>query len=358
MIPQTWKLSWTVNGIRAEEEEVTVNGQTSLRLNHSFFVSDSFKAYTKEENGEKKFLVVFPTDVDNQSVADIILSDVILDFNSVTGKTVYSKIVLQSDKAKSLEKFFVDVTYLGDILDPADFQQSLTPESDVSFNSITTQAITAEEISVKKFKTFNEIQGQLLSSQDNSLLLKVETEFRKKVTLKDALKVPANFSLQIGENDEIKIEENNIYINKGSHREQTLLKSLSLDKIPVFGIPVILADNKTVLNFVDFLKLAPEIKGIFTQGIKLSKTEKIVSSEIRLGETEDTFMFYLGGYVFLQINKETKKATMFNGLISFDLEKNEVEVNRIKIDTSFFEEIRSLRREVAALRAMITKKGD
>ncbi len=352
-LKQIWKFSWNSNGYRLEKIQFDISSYSKgeeIKLPHSFFLDEDFKCYVNDAVENK---IYFNVDTELKEKTDILLKAKDLELSKLLNKNVYTRMLVVSDRVKQYSSVYLDMTVLGDIIDPDDFQQSLNPQSDVKFKSLTTEKIITDSLEVKDIFNISTMSGDLIEGNSSGLKLKVPVEHKKQLTLNEGIRSKKELIIELENGITLTFDGVSCVINKGEITEKSILKSLSYDKIPVFGIPVILSDDKSTLNFVDFLKLLPDIKGIYTEGIQLNNKDLITSKNIVIGSNEDYFEIKICEFSFLKIDKQKKSALLFNGLIRFDLENNKVYINNIEISTNMQQEIAKMKRDIEVLKQKI-----
>ena len=137
MKQQVWKLAWNPQGY----SDVTFDIDTAknsvndiIKLPHTFFKSDGFSCAIRNSN------IMITCGIRG---TDIVFMSPDSSLTSLSNTPVYESIKLAT--AKVVNKVLtITCSFIGDIIDPKDFGQKLTPDSDVYHKSISTDIVDAD----------------------------------------------------------------------------------------------------------------------------------------------------------------------------------------------------------------------
>jgi hypothetical protein len=351
---QIWKLGWNPNGVREEGKllDLTkINKLDEISLFHSYFIADYLKCYSIE-NTEKVYYKVHEI---LQEDTDILICGKDIDLSTIAMKPVYSRIKLISTRVSLLNSLYVDATYLADILNPDCFQQDLTPESDVTFNSITVQDALLDRGTVKHL-TVQTLEGEWGFATDDEFNVQAKKiRFKTHSVEDDGFHIDSNvFNTHMTNHHLQEIDGEQFVVYQYGVPIATIPFMPPYERIPDYGIPVSLTDTKTKLQFVDFLKLDPEKNGIYTENLKIKDTVEISPDTSTFGKAQQPYTIKISD--IRGIEYHDGKLYIGNGAIVIDITTKAVTINGITIDNELLITLNTIKNDIAMLKEKVRSK--
>lgn len=263
-----WKCAWNPAGYEPAEEHIDTSKKAvgdTVRLPRSHFRADNFTAWALNPSGQNYMLLkVLP--YGSTGKADVLLVGIDDELSRLAGVPIYSKIKLESKKALT-SNLKVLVRYVGDTIDPKDFNQSLNQDADVKHKSLTCEEVETDEL----FANI-EIETPKLSGVWGSISLDV-TELQS-----PRLRVG---SLDITE-ERVTLNSNKLCTKNGGElrfdgfrwrttNEPLLSFSGDLTRIPDHGVPVALG-NPTSYTFVPWFSIDPSERTVVVEKLRVGST--------------------------------------------------------------------------------------
>lgn len=157
---QMWKKPFKKNGYPAEEVEISTKGKIVgdyIVLPRKFFKLEGTSAlYRDPEDNQYKGATI------DTSGTFLLAQDLDEDLSDELSVNVYTRIQLNHSNVANTT---LKITYYpyGDILDPVDFQQELSPDSDVQHNSLLLSAgLTSNSVATQSLSSETAVIGGLL----------------------------------------------------------------------------------------------------------------------------------------------------------------------------------------------------
>ncbi len=351
---QLWKFSWNPAGYKIADMPMDITnrkGGDYFSLNHTYFNIKDFNIYTVSSTGSKTY---YKCHEKLLATTDFLFDkrDEIL--SNVAGVSVYSRIKVISTRATKLTKIFVDCNFLADVIDPSSFNQDLTQDSDVEHKSL-----TVKDKIVAPVGHFEEVKGMwgninVSSTEIKSTSIKLGNTF-----LSDSgyLIDSAESIVTLGKkNFNISFDEKNMTasLQVGAKRDGILIRGpKTAQEIPVFGIPVILSDDKTRWGFVPWLTLDPVNKGIKIGSLNVEDNSLLTSTSLEIGKTLSISTIKLNAMSFIDYNRDTGEVSMLDGMIKVNVITRSININGITIDGKLLPSILQLQKDVEYLKARV-----
>lgn len=355
---QLWKYTWNPQGYFETEIKIDLTKKyknNTFTLNHTFFKSKDCKLYTYTSSGNKKFYNCHEELKDN---TDFLFSNKDDDLSKLCGSSIYSRIKLISTRVIDLTEVYCDCYFVADAIDPSTFNQDLHQEAEVKHKSLN----LTDYLIVPK-ATINELISNKLSGDWGNIN-------KDNVTIKTGININGVYISDTGllyetsdknisfgeENYKIEFDKKvkNAFISVGNKRTGLLFRGpKTLEEVPVFGIPVILGDDKTRWSFVPWFTLDAQNKGIKLGSININDKVIIKDNEVILGKDSDSFVIKLDTYNFITYNKALNEVSVLDGAIKINVITKQVSFNNITLDQNFMNTITQMQRDIQDLKRRI-----
>jgi len=157
---QFWKLPFRKSGYPAETYEVSTVGK--VVGDYIVFPRKYFQiAGTSALYLDKKDSTYKPASLGTDPTMFLVAKNIDAELTDSLGINIYTRLQLKSAKVVNTNLKLVYQPF-GDVLDPQDFQQSLTPTSDVTFKSVTiTHDLTCRNVTLTNNLTLDKITANL-----------------------------------------------------------------------------------------------------------------------------------------------------------------------------------------------------
>jgi len=355
---QLWKFSWNPSGYFIEKIKIDLSKKyvnNEFYLTHTYFNTNKFLAYSYLADNKKKFYNVHTSLQDN---TDFLFTGLDEELSKLAGTNVYSRLKLISSRVQELNEINIDCTFLADVIEASSIGQDVNKTSDVEHKSL-----TLKETIVAPEGIFNSIKSNFIDG-DFGVLSKDKMELNSSsLNLNNELLISKS-GLIINKDQNIKLGSENYNVsfntstksatlNVGEKREGILFRGPKFDNIPVYGIPVILSDDKTRLGFVPWLSIEPEQKRIKVGNININDSTLFQDNNFDFAKNYKKATMTICDTPFITIDRESNMVNLFNGIIKINLSTRDVIMNGFTFNPSFFNSILQMQRDINFLKSKI-----
>ena len=279
-----WKYTWNTSGYEPVAVTLnTLNNQISdvIKLPHSFFKQEGFQASYLTSEG---FYAPLSVGVeDSLSRVDILLFGLESELSRLAGAQIYSRIKLNSPLAinASLQ---ISVVYVADAFDPAEFNQSLNQEANVTHKSLTvsdrimTSEMVADSAEVDEFiGSFGKINATEIN------FISGKASFAGAQFSEEGCSIPGSkwsfgtINLRANQYGRLTVEDPNNHIFK-PYVTLEEMKDTSY-------IPVVTANNPTSLADSGFMSVDLDNKRIYVNSMQVNQI--VLNVQIRKMQAGD-----------------------------------------------------------------------
>ncbi|HNQ19607.1 MAG TPA: hypothetical protein PKI46_00940 [Bacteroidales bacterium] len=356
---QIWKYTWNPQGYFEEKIKIDLSKKhknNTFSLNHTFFKGKDLALYSILETGEKKF---YSCKNNMKDKPDFILTDLEEELSKLAGTPIYSKIKVISNRAIQLNEVFCDAYFVADTIDSKSFNQELNQEADVEHNSLSLKdyllvpkATIDELISNSISGDWGELNKKNIKFNLDTININNTSVSDKGISIEDS-----ETNIKFGSDSYALEFDKNKGIAKfiiGKNREGIVIRGpKTLNDIPVFGIPVILEDDKTKLSFVPWLVLNPEKKGIKLGSLAINDSTYISDDYIMLGKDRSSLTIDLDEINLLLYVHREKTISLFDGALKVNLTTKEITFNNVTINDTFLKDFYRMQKDIQFLKNKI-----
>ncbi len=356
---QIWKFSWNPSGYFLEKNFIDLSKKyinNEIYLNHTYFNTNRFTIYSILTDGTKRFYNIHTT---IQADTDFLFVGLDTELSKIAGTNIYSKLKLVSVRVQSLNEVYVDCTFIADVIDYSSIGQDLNKDSNVEHNALILKEnlIVPEgiinSIQVNTFSgEFGSISKEEVLFNNNSINLNNELEITKTGLIVTQEVDPIVFGSE-NYNVSFHPETKSVNLKSGYKREGILFRGPKFEDIPVYGIPVILEDDKTQFGFVPWFSIDAENKGVKLGNININDSTIFKDNKFDFGKNYISASMTMCGVPFIVTDRATNMVDLFGGIIKINLTNKDVIMNGFTFNPSFFSSILQMQRDILFLKSKI-----
>ena len=148
-------------------------------------------------------------------------------------------------------------------------------------------------------------------------------------------------------------ETKSVSLKSGYKREGVLFRGPKLEEVPVYGIPVILEDDKSKFGFVPWFSIDPVIKGIKIGNLNVNDSSILKDNKFDFAKKYVSASITMCDIPFITIDRESNMINLFGGIIRINLSNKDVIMNGFTFNPSFFSSILQMQRDINLLKSKI-----
>jgi len=354
---QIWKFSWNPAGYPIEQFSTstgTISVNPVIKLQHSYFKIEGFVAYTITKKGTKLFYKCNEIKV---AGTDFLFNEQDITLSTLAGKSIYSSLKMCSSRVENLSNLIIECSYIADVIDADSLNQDLHQEASVEHKHLKVVSLDSKQANIAEIES-EMISGTWGELTPDSFVLNDSAQINGTNISKNGFEstFPVD-SLNFGNKDfnvSFDVATKTAKLQVGEKRGGVLFHSLpDISQIPIYGIPVVLSDDRARLNFVPWFSLDPTNKGIKIGSLNIDENTLINKGSIDIAKKEVLCNITLCNDNFLSYNKQTGDVSIFNNLIFMNVITKKVVINGITFSTEFFNSISQMQRDIAFLKERI-----
>jgi hypothetical protein len=354
---QIWKFSWNPSGYYTENNYIDLSKKylnNEIYLNHTYFNDKRFVIYSYLSDKTKRFYNIHTT---LQANTDFLFVGLDEELTKIAGTNIYSKLKMVSLRVQELNEVYVDCTFIADVIDASSIGQDLSTNSDVEHKSLTLKenlVVPKGIIDTLQVNSFNGSFGNI--SKDEIKLVSSTLNLNDELFISKSGLITDNDKVQFGSekyNISFHPETKSVTLKAGDKREGILFRGPQLENIPVYGIPVILSDDKTKLSFVPWLCLEPDNKRIKLGNININDSSFLQDNKFEFAKDYIKASMTICDVPFITVDREKNFINIFNDVIKINLTTKDVIMNGFTFNPSFFSSILQMQRDINFLKSKI-----